>query len=350
MNLTTLNSSTFKFGRHEFVNSNPEMAIPLLIALGLGTVIGTFGNVLILLGVARAKDLQNMESVFIVNLACSDLYVTALADPMSITAKLEGEDFFERIPGLCRAIACMCTISCVNSLMSISALSFNRFIYICHNKYYKKIFTVRSCIFMCGVFYTIGIFLTMLNYLDIGDHTFDRKSLECIWDRMATYSYTVVFSIVLVWIPIVVIGLSYLKIFLRVKASRQRIHQSRLRTSTSSSNFASSFQLCKTMFIIYIVFATCWAPYALIIVVDHDDSFDYAPHLYIVVWAHMHPSLNWLVYYFTNMKFQRAFDSILFITRCRRRVEVEDVVVTQTTENSLKPPKRVHSTKESAGM
>lgn len=83
----SVNASILKFGRHEFLNEETEMAIPILIILGLATLMGTFGNVLILVAVATRKSLHNVESIFIVNLACSDMYVTTLADPMSIVGK-----------------------------------------------------------------------------------------------------------------------------------------------------------------------------------------------------------------------------------------------------------------------
>lgn len=75
------------FERHEFLNNSPGIAIPVLIVLTAACVVGTFGNVLILMSVATTKELQNVESIFIVNLACSDLYVTMVADPMSILGK-----------------------------------------------------------------------------------------------------------------------------------------------------------------------------------------------------------------------------------------------------------------------
>lgn len=71
----------------EFVDTWPGLAIFLLIVLCIASLLGTLGNVLILVSVATQKELQNVESVFIVNLAMCDLYVTVLADPLSIVGK-----------------------------------------------------------------------------------------------------------------------------------------------------------------------------------------------------------------------------------------------------------------------
>ena len=75
------------FEPYEFLKVNPWIAIPCLIILTVASLGGTFGNVLTLLAVAFSREIQNVEKTFIVNLALSDLYVTAIADPMSILGK-----------------------------------------------------------------------------------------------------------------------------------------------------------------------------------------------------------------------------------------------------------------------
>lgn len=240
----------------------------------------------------------------------------------TISAKIEGEEFFDRLPGLCKVIAFGCTIACINSLGNIALLNFNRYMYICQHKYYNKVFKTSSAIVMCSCVIGIGFLLVFLNYADIGDHSFDRKSLECIWDRMDTYPYTVVFSVTLVWIPVFVVGFSYLNIYMSVRRSaRSTKYTSSMRTKPYSS------ALAKTLFIIYAIFTVCWIPYALLIVVDTKDTFPHELHVYITVWAHLHPSINWLVYYFTNKKFQDAFNRLAhlnFIFRCNRIVRKDN--------------------------
>ncbi|XP_061193535.1 melatonin receptor type 1B-A-like [Saccostrea echinata] len=304
------------FDRYQFVTESPGVAISLIVILLLAGLVGTCGNILILLALCVTKKMKSLESIFIANLAISDMYVTLVADTMSVVAKLEGENFFNLYPGLCQFIAYGCTMSCVNSLGTIALMSFNRYVLLCHHQHYDKIFKKHTCIMMCVSLYCVGLLLVLLNLAGIGDHSFDRKSLECIWDRMATYYYTVVFSVTLVWIPVVVTGFSYLNIYLRVTRSAKRMKKHQDKPAKSSVNLA------RTLFIIYVVFATCWIPYALIIVVDRNDTFPHEAHLYVTVFAHLHPSINWLVYYFTNTKFHRAFDKIAGLHRvfgiCRR--------------------------------
>ncbi|XP_045167033.2 melatonin receptor type 1B-like [Mercenaria mercenaria] len=300
------------YGRFEFLELNPGITITSLVFISIASVVGTFGNILTLLVMApRCKTKGNVENIFIVNLAMSDIFVTSIADPMSIIAKIEGEEFFNRIPGLCQTIASICTVSCVTSLMTIGLMSVNRYVYICAHEKYDRLFTKWNCIGMSMSLYFIGGLLVLLNVADIGDHGYDRKSLECIWDRMATYPYTVVYSVTLVWIPSIIIGICYLKIYLYVKVHSRRVAD---QIQSGASKPLRSYHLAKTLFIIYAVFITCWVPYALLIVIDAHDSFPHELHVSITVFAHLHPSLNWLIYYVTNKKFEDAYKQ--FFRRC----------------------------------
>lgn len=75
------------FGQYEFILDTPGFAISCIVILTLASVVGTFGNVMILIVVSKTKELRQTQSIFIVNLAISDLYVTLIADPMSIVGE-----------------------------------------------------------------------------------------------------------------------------------------------------------------------------------------------------------------------------------------------------------------------
>ncbi|XP_052090332.1 melatonin receptor type 1B-like [Mytilus californianus] len=233
------------------------------------------------------------------------------------SGKVEGRTFFLQYPILCEIIGKMCIISCISSLGSISFLSLNRYILICHNSYYEKIFTWRSCIMMCLSMYVVGVIMVLLNSAGIGEHSFDDKSLECIWDRMATYSYTVVFSVCLVWIPLIVVGMSYLRLFFYVRNKRKQV----VSRENGPNIDNKSLRLAKTIFIAYAMFSTCWMPFAMLLVADADDTFPHEVHLFITVFAHLHPSINWLIYYYTNGNFKAGFHKIFRI--CSRRYKAQ---------------------------
>lgn len=85
--LMNLNNSDFYFGKYEFLTDSPGLAISCIILLATASLVGTCGNILIIYVIAKTKELRQTQSIFIVNLAMSDMYVTMIADPMSILGK-----------------------------------------------------------------------------------------------------------------------------------------------------------------------------------------------------------------------------------------------------------------------
>lgn len=70
------------------VLTNPTMAIPYLTAVILALVSGVFGNIFILVMVFIKKTLRHSGYELMVNLACADLCVTGIADPLCILGEM----------------------------------------------------------------------------------------------------------------------------------------------------------------------------------------------------------------------------------------------------------------------
>lgn len=165
---------------------------------------------------------------------------------------------------------------------------------------------------MCVAPYCVGLSLVLLNQAGIGHHSFDGKSLECVWDRMATFPYTVAFSVTLVWFPSVILAICYLRLYLFVRNQKKIIQKYQIKSNTFGTSQRHSrrnmqLSLAKTLFLIYAVFMTFWCPYALLMVVDVNNTFSHEVHVYITTFAHLHPSVNWLIYLFTQRRFAEAY-------------------------------------------
>lgn len=72
---------------HEFVSERTAIALPVILLLSIASVIGTLGNLLILTVVFMKRSWHHVEMTFIGNLAIADLYVTVVADPMSLLGR-----------------------------------------------------------------------------------------------------------------------------------------------------------------------------------------------------------------------------------------------------------------------
>ena len=54
------------------------------------------------------------------------------------------------------------------------------------------------------------------------------------------------------------------------------------------------------LFIIFIAFCVCWAPYIVVLLSDESDVFPLTVHLYASLFAHLHASVNFFIYGLTN--------------------------------------------------
>lgn len=75
------------FERFQFVREAPEIALTSVLILTMAALVGTFGNLLILVSVCHTIKRKSLEFIFMGNLAVSDTFVTLIVDPINILGK-----------------------------------------------------------------------------------------------------------------------------------------------------------------------------------------------------------------------------------------------------------------------
>ena len=266
----------------------------------------------------RTKRLCLFEKYFLQDIAV-DFY--SLYFPYvyhGVSGMVLGKNYFDARPALCDVIATTCLCACVTALFSIGGISFNRYFYICRSAYYSRIFTLRNNLLLCASFWMTGIVITLPALLGWTHNVYDEKLMECHWNRTQSLTFTIFFSVGIIFTPISIISVSYVKIYLFFRASRERVAMSSgLRTQGSVRKNEAAIKLAKTLFVIFIVFSVCWTPYAIMVLVDYSLNFPPEVLLFTVAFAHMHSSLNPVVYGITNHHFREAYARILnFICHC----------------------------------
>ena len=72
------------FGRFQFVQESPGVAITSILVLTMASIIGNFGNILILVAVFKTLKTKSLKFIFVGNLAVSDSFVTSVVTPINI--------------------------------------------------------------------------------------------------------------------------------------------------------------------------------------------------------------------------------------------------------------------------
>lgn len=246
--------------------------------------------------------------------------------PFILTGMVLGSAWFNEQVLLCDMVATVCIVACVTALFSIGGDGFSRFCHICHPATYHKIFTLRNNILISLGFWVVGITMSLPALLGWTDNVYDPKYLECIWNRKYSLSYTIFFSSGVVATPISIIAISYLKIFWHVRRSRIAMSNAGYCPGAIScvvtnldhkaiqdqrpipnKSAALSLKLAKSLSIVFLGFVICWTPYAVIVVADFEDRLPEELHLFALLLAHLHSTINCVIYALTNAQFRAGY-------------------------------------------
>ena len=231
-----------------------------------------------------------------------------------------GQTWFDRTPGICDFVACVCLTSCYCSLLSIGAIAVNGYIYICKQPLYEKVYTLHNTVIICLGLWVFGFMAQMPNFIGWGDHGYDRKARLFILDRTASLSYNTFFSLVGIAVPVALIGVCYgmiykfmvnnqptLKLLLEVGDMPGAKRDGQIRREIRRQTI--------TLFTCFVVFVICWAPYAFVAIVDYKDQFPLEAHLFILLLAHINSSLNSIIYGISNPNFRHTYLHLLGLIR-----------------------------------
>ncbi|OQV17433.1 putative 5-hydroxytryptamine receptor 7 [Hypsibius exemplaris] len=324
------------------------MVLTALI-IGCATLIGTLGNILIILAVCCVRGLRTSGNVFLLNLALADMIVTVLIDPFNVVGAVAGRKVLLANYSLCNFVASFCGPACLSSMWNMCAISLNRYICICKPHLYPRIFTFKSSIIMCVGIWIGAHLLHMPNHLGWGHNRFTPLYYICTFD-MATYSYGVFYIVTGVIIPLCGVLFGYTAIFFKVRGAKLQIRQHRHsvmieRTRPSDTPARSGekqpaepanrqrhkklsiniddVKLAKTLFAAFLAFLICWSLVVFFILANNPDSIPGWLFVVAIIMAHGNSAVNPILYGFTNDKFREGYRNVLGFTR-RVRASVGD--------------------------
>jgi len=230
---------------------------------------------------------------------------------------------------LCTASASLCVTSCVVSLLNIGCISVNRYVYICHHAAYRRLFARRTYFAIVAATWVVGLALDVPSHTGWSAHTFDRKTQKCLWDRTRSHHYTLFYVTVGMLLPFAIIVVCYWRIFVHIRRAKMRLLQARttgggggggggvrLGSWSTQAAIVKTIRQIKVIVIIFAVFCVCWAPYAVVLLSDEFDEFPLSVHLYASMVAHLHASVNFVIYGLTNKGLRAGYRDFVVRRLC----------------------------------
>ena len=220
----------------------------------------------------------------------------------------------------------------------MAGVALNRYIHICHNHLYDRIFTPTKTFLMCVLIWIL-VFVNgdVPIIFGFGSHGFDRKSFMCVWDRLSDYRYRLyllLFGIVLTELCMFVF---YAKLFLYVRAKRRdmviimRAESVAAGQSMTTRARRDSVRLARTLFIIFVTCVAMWTPYIIEIIYDGHDKFPFQIHLFCSLLTHANSCINVIIYGVTNKEFRKGYIKVLYLEHCCPKTLIRDARIVYTS-------------------
>lgn len=202
-------------------------------------------------------------------------------------------------------------LSVIGSIFNITGIAINRYCYICHSFTYDRLYSYRNTLLLVGLIWLLTILAIIPNFF-VGSLQYDPRVYSCTFAQAVSTSYTITVVVIHFFVPIAVVTFCYLRIWILVIQVRRRVKpefRPRL-TPHDVRNFV-------TMFVVFVLFAVCWAPLnfiGLAVAVNPAAVIPMIPEWLFVFsyfMAYFNSCLNAIVYGLLNQNFRREYKRIV---------------------------------------
>ena len=246
----------------EIVRSTALIVVESMVLLTLN--VATFlGNLFVFAAIYRNKRLQTVTSIFVINLALSDILISVLVLPLSCGASIANRWVFGPIGCLVFDLAGY--ILAGVSLQTLTLTALNRYVCIDKDLMYARIFTKRNVILMnlCSWIMTItfagfGLPLAGVQFKEILGNP---AICVAYCGNKLSLSYTVIILLIYLVPCITVIPYCYYKVFRQIQH-----HNAALGAVVDSSSMRKSrygveeSRITKLFVTVLVGFCLCWLP------------------------------------------------------------------------------------------
>ncbi|XP_071811692.1 mu-type opioid receptor-like [Apostichopus japonicus] len=290
-----------------------------LIALGylIITVIGMFGNGLVVSSVFVSRKLQTTTNAFVVNLAISDFMGCSTLPFLAATYISDDLPFSH---GFCAALSGLTYIMFSASVVNLAMIALNRFYLLTKSKNaYLKLYNKRNISLMVILSWTYVALVTfILPFFGVGALGYSKRYRVCTLnsDNELTLYYTALRLTLLPVTCLIVIIFSYISIFrFLIKSGQTQIKYKKSKPSAKAPGSTKDInnrqmKVTKNLFVIVCAYVLCIIPYVLTYAI---------PGLYALIpWAALcgasNSFINPVIYGFWHPNFKEVFKCIL---RCK---------------------------------
>ena len=221
------------------------------------SIVGICGNLFTISALIQSQTLKVQAATkFIISLATADLLFCSIILPINVIA----QDLNET---LCTVYIFFYAGTCTVSMSSLLAITINRYIIICRNSIYNKVYSNLNVAIMIFIIWLVCFGVNILPVFGIyGQYGIDAEKNACKFqpDKNSNEIYLIADIILFIYyiLPCLAIIACYAAIFFKVRKTRKDFQLSL--GDEASNNRETDLQLLKMIVIIFAAFLICVIP------------------------------------------------------------------------------------------
>ncbi|KAM3933133.1 adenosine receptor A3-like [Leptodactylus fuscus] len=284
--------------------------------IAVETVIGissVLGNILVIWAVKQNPSLQNTTFFFIVSLAFADLAVGILVMPLAIVVSLGKYLHFYS----CLFMCCLLIILTNASILSLLAISIDRYLRVKIPTRYKSVITPRRiCISIwCVWIVSLVVGLVPMFGWNKRSELKHENYLKCKFESVIKMDYMVYFNIFgWVFLPLLIMLALYIEIFYLI---RQHLAKGTSNTKGKGMFYGKEYKTAKSLALVLLLFALSWLPLSIINCLilfrpSIKDSSVFLPAIHTaILLSHANSAMNPIIYAYKIKKFKESYIQII---------------------------------------
>ncbi|XP_054287538.1 QRFP-like peptide receptor [Macrosteles quadrilineatus] len=344
-----------------------EELLPPLVVYSVTMVLGIIGNSLIIFTICRYRRMKSTTNVFLASLASADLLLIIICIPVKL-AKLFSYGWTLGL-FLCKLLHYMQSVSAICSVLTLTAMSVERYYAIVHPMKAKYLCTISQakkiilCIWLAS--FLLATPMLVVQILEVVGEKHPAYWCTRNRDDVALWRLHELYMLMLILvIPTAVMACTYTCICWEVWSVMQARYDMTSGKATltcenfplsckRTTSFKQSFkanqeenntvkQVIKMLVMIVVVFVICWAPMLIdncltawqVLASERPGSI--LKHMYTIftLMAYFNSCVNPIVYGFMSKNFRESFQKALCL--CWRRSPRRQLSVSQTRTTSLR--------------
>uniref|UniRef100_A0A669QAW3 Histamine H2 receptor n=1 Tax=Phasianus colchicus TaxID=9054 RepID=A0A669QAW3_PHACC len=307
-------------------NPSKNMDFPLQLLVGsclaLLIIFTLCGNIIVCLAVTLDRRLRSLTNCIIVSLAITDLLLALLVLPFSALYELTSEWPFGST--LCNIYLSLDVMLCTASILNLFIISLDRYFAVTTPLRYQQLVTPSRVAVGLVVIWTVSLMVSFLP-IHLGwntngtavQNTTPNCTRECKLEVNSVYG--LVDSLLTFYIPLVIMCITYYRIFKIAREQAKRINHTWCCSSNSPMPpMVKEHKATVTLAVVMGAFIICWFPYFTVFTyrgVWGDGSVKGTP-MSIVLWlGYANSALNPILYGTFNRDFRVAYQHLLHCWR-----------------------------------